>query len=879
MPLERPSERDYPCFFCAESKTKDLGASCPRCGQPIDAGPLFQDQMVGGYRLVKHVRRGFYGATFSAENRIRKQFAVKIIPRLLYKQQGKSFEEEIPKYRGLGSHPNIAELMDADEAELTTQSGRLPIYYIVSEWVQGQSLHEFIKRTDLTVAEMYGAVLDIASGVARFEAKNLWHNDLNSDNILIRRLSQEERETRRSESCYICKIVDIGSAVVRQAERRAIPDDVTFLGLHIREMRNALLRNTAKLTKEDQYFLEELAKVIAHILDEDPARSVDRVQTALNEIKTLYEHRHIPKEEEEVELSDPFAYLNANDFPTEKYTTRLFSDLFPWLTSIVSPETQNMLITGPRGSGKTIILRSMRLKTRFLTRRENETTAAAAERLRSDRLAGFFVSARIEIGNNCPLTKLPQWAQSEELVNLYFNLLLTHEVVGAIHSGKMKGFLPVPPEAEWKLTSYVCNALGSSSAVGFAGLIDVISRLQHQIISDEYSATVSPSAVGPSYLSQLCALLKTEIPFFAEKNIVFLLDDFSLPRVPDAIQRALLPIIWNPGGGYCFRVTAHSESLVSEDLRRNTYLPNREYAEVNLGASYINNVDIEKNLANIQQCVDDILKKRFALNRSFQSRTVEKLLGNRSSDELGIAQRIRELTAHKKARVFRYAGWSTIIKLCSGDISYVIDVLRRILEVAPGKYPVGVMVQHKEIRRYARSELYRLQDYSVETCNLYEVATHFGKLSLFKLLHDDVGKEKRPAEYLRIEVETDALSGAAKHALADLLRNGVFIDAGFSSSSKGTPARRLIFKKMFTPVFPTTYNSRDTFPMSAGHFIEFVEDPAKFVKRIMGEEGIPPEEQQVELDRQLPLADWQHNYVSGSPHLNEDGPEYCSSPE
>jgi hypothetical protein len=197
-----------------------------------------------------------------------------------------------------------------------------------------------------------------------------------------------------------------------------------------------------------------------------------------------------------------------------------------------------------------------------------------------------------------------------------------------------------------------------------------------------------------------------------------------------------------------------------------------------------------------------------------------------------------------------------VIKLCSGDISYVIDVLRRILRMAPAKYPVGVMAQHNEIRRYARSELYRLQDYSVSSCNLYEVATHFGKLSLFKLRHDDVGEEKRPAEYLRIEVEVDALSADAKLALADLLRNGVFIDAGFGSSGKGTPTRKLIFKKMFTPAFPTTYNSRDTLPMSSRHFVEFVTDPAKYVKRIMGEGGVPPDEQQAELDRQLSLADW-----------------------
>ena len=159
-----------------------------------------------------------------------------------------------------------------------------------------------------------------------------------------------------------------------------MPDDVKFLGLHISEMQRNLQARAAELTKEDRYFLNELGKVVAHILDEDPARSVNKVQTALEEVKTLYARKPLLGEDEAIELSDPFAYLNANDFPTEQYTNLLFSDQFPWLKSIVSPEVQPVLITGPRGSGKTIILKSMRLKTRLNKQFGSETTEEIAAR-------------------------------------------------------------------------------------------------------------------------------------------------------------------------------------------------------------------------------------------------------------------------------------------------------------------------------------------------------------------------------------------------------------------------------------------------------------------------------------------------------------------
>jgi hypothetical protein len=388
----------------------------------------------------------------------------------------------------------------------------------------------------------------------------------------------------------------------------------------------------------------------------------------------------------------------------------------------------------------------------------------------------------------------------------------------------------------------------------FAGLLSLISRIQNQIILDEYSGPVKPAAIGPRFLTNLCKLLKERVPFFRNKNIVFLLDDFSLPKVPSAIQRTLLPIIWNSGGGYSFRVSAHSESVLSEDGQGVRYLPNREYTEVNLGSSYINNVDIENRLNEIRTCVDDILLRRFALNPLFRERnsseiSLERLLGRSQKDEKPVAIRIREFTKEGKRRALRYVGWPTVIKLCSGDISYIIDILGRLMRTGASARPVPRDVQNREIRRYARDELYRLQDYSVTSCNLYEVATNFGKFSLFKLLRNDVGEERRPAEYLRIEIEIDGLSPEVKEALAELLRNGVFIDGGFSSSARGTPARRLIFKKLFTPVFPTTYNSRDTWPMSAAHFAEFIRNPALYVKRTMGEAGIPPEEQQLRLDQ------------------------------
>ena len=164
--------------------------------------------------------------------------------------------------------------------------------------------------------------------------------------------------------------------------------------------------------------------------------------------------------------------------------------------------------------------------------------------------------------------------------------------------------------------------------------------------------------------------------------------------------------------------------------------------------------------------------------------------------------------------------------------------------------PIALEHQNRVIRQYARRELYRLQDYSIPGLNIYDIALQFGKMSLFKLIHEDVGSgdQKRPAEYLRLEVQLNQATPETRHAIAELMRNNVFIDGGFGSSSQGVPARRLIFRKLYTPAFPTTNSSRDTYPMSAQHFAEFVRDPAGYLRHILGRSGVNPDQQQFVLD-------------------------------
>jgi serine/threonine protein kinase len=858
MVIETPSDRDYACFLCAEGKVKDLSLTCPQCGGAIDVGPSMIGLTVSGYKLEECVGRGFYGATFKTQTRIGKPLALKIIPSRLYELNDKSFADEVERYRRLGTHPNIADLVDADSADIVVNGRKIRVHFIVMEWIEGISLRRFCERDSLDIDTVYGALLDIAAGISRFEERNTWHNDLNADNVLVKTLTQDEIQTRRSESRFILKIVDTGSAVIRQGYAHRSIDDLAFLGAHAHALGVAARRGRASISREDQFFLDELEKLVGSLVDENPTRRFPTARSFSVAVTKIYDDRFLLSAETGVRLKYPFDYLNANGFPSESYINRLFSDRFPWVREAIISAAQPTLITGPRGSGKTMILRSMRLKTRLTPESEADSAQDIFKRIERLPSISFFVSARLDIGNHAPLKKLPPWMEVDEAIIEYFHLLYLYEMCDTILFARLKGVVPIEPKAELEFCAFLSEML-NTEFVGLAGALAAIKERQAEILGSQATSPRSRTLISGAFLGDVCDRLRRLHHVFSTKQFVFLLDDFSLPKIPARVQKALLPVIWNSGSGYTFHVSAHSESIEVVDSRSIPYAVNRDYREVNLGSAYIDSLDLNDQHAVIEACIADIFAKRFQL--SDQPLTdVKERLGE--SEAGSIAKEIRRRAEERTLHAFRYHGWDTVISLCSGDISYLIDILGQMLgteEIAQGKKtgPIGTELQNRVIRRYARQELYRLQDYSVEKYNLYEIALNFGKMSRFKLTEDElIGKEKRPAEYLRIEVKLDhAFEQDARDAIAELVRNGVFIDGGFSASSTGTPARRLIFRKMFTPTFPTTARSRDTFSWSTKSFLEFVTKPESVLRRTIAEKGVAVDKQQPMIDGLLDTTD------------------------
>jgi len=146
------------------------------------------------YKLIEIKGSGTFGTVWLAEDTwMGKQVALKI-PH----NQKEDFTRLIaePKLLASLTHPNIVQILTVDKAE--------NIFFMVMEYVDGQSLAQLMQDSTLTLREVVDIISQILSAVQYAHDKNVIHRDIKPGNILL----TSDRKV---------KISDFGTATMTQA--------------------------------------------------------------------------------------------------------------------------------------------------------------------------------------------------------------------------------------------------------------------------------------------------------------------------------------------------------------------------------------------------------------------------------------------------------------------------------------------------------------------------------------------------------------------------------------------------------------------------------------------------------------------------------------
>jgi serine/threonine protein kinase len=134
---------------------------------------------LGAYEIVEHLGSGGMGAVYRARDpKFRRDVAIKVLPPDFAKDPDRlqRFEQEAQAI-GILNHPNILSVYD------TGMSDGSP--YLVSEYVEGETLREKIATGSLPQRKAVDYALQLARGLSAAHDKGIVHRDLKPENLMI----------------------------------------------------------------------------------------------------------------------------------------------------------------------------------------------------------------------------------------------------------------------------------------------------------------------------------------------------------------------------------------------------------------------------------------------------------------------------------------------------------------------------------------------------------------------------------------------------------------------------------------------------------------------------------------------------------------------
>lgn len=176
---------------------------------PVDPPPLGQ---IGDFRLLEILGGGAFGLVYKAlDTKLGRMVAIKV-PRFSLDDKSKSrrFLNEAKTAARL-RHPNIVALYESG----VTDDGQM---FLVSEFVEGKTLLEHVRKGSLGLKKKVGWIRDLARAIHVAHTEGIVHRDIKSENILV------------SEADHRPQITDFGLAKMADDNSSIQTQDGSLLG-------------------------------------------------------------------------------------------------------------------------------------------------------------------------------------------------------------------------------------------------------------------------------------------------------------------------------------------------------------------------------------------------------------------------------------------------------------------------------------------------------------------------------------------------------------------------------------------------------------------------------------------------------------------------
>ncbi|WP_440710677.1 ORC-CDC6 family AAA ATPase [Herbiconiux sp. YIM B11900] len=827
------------CFWHPKLGYHDLTLDdvCVDCGRTM-RHPL-QHRPVGGlpdYEIIGSIDRGYYSATYIARQGVLGQkVCLKIIPRTIYALRGKDFVEESRQHADVASGTrHLVNIHNAFDAEVMFEGDTeaLPCHVAVLDYVDGRSLRSLLDEPKTISAR---AAAQIATDLLRLlnelENKQVFHNDLHSGNILVQELPPELERGGAIDPFVQVVAVDLGSVLDRSRS------------------------DEAKQIADSHQVTEHLMRLALRVVP-DPIDAPDveyRLALALNDIANLLKPETLTQRNPnytDLIAGIESAFMAASS-PWKEPNGGLvrFGDSFnaqtmrPWFVPrlLVDPDGEwqrriessgPLVITGMRGCGKTMLLRSLQFHARASTVGQEtgaaNTPAAVTDALRRDGYVGLYVSCnRLLDGLGRPDGPL-----HEPHTRLF--LSFAREALQAMrHLSEVAGRNALSPVAPRPIASLIGSLISNSGVEDGDNLHVLERRILEMLRSLESGKSDHILSAHPASAMPSLALAVSECAdVWTGSRVLFLLDDVSTRHLNEESIRALMSTLMFVNENCAFKITTEAQTLelvLKSPGLVETARSGRDYDTFDLASAIYAKLRDSQGRAG-REFVAKVLQQRANLTSSHPDWTPSEIVGDQPL--VDIARRIAASTESSPDRKNVYFGMSALAAVCVGDIGDVISIYELILTKAGrvSSVPVPAKYQSSAFQEFCSRRLYQL---SRRQGRLKHFADGFAKAAHDLLVQSARRDPARIRDYASVYVRvTTGDTDNQLRQLRELMDAGVFVltggpDTPRTKTRDSDPIAQytLTFRKLLGLASAIGLSQRDRFELSGQNLIDWLDDP------------------------------------------------------
>ncbi len=559
---------------------------------------------------------------------------------------------------------------------------------------------------------------------------------------------------------------------------------------------------------------------------------------------------------------------------------RLFVPSVPARSRILSFDIPTVL-TGPRGCGKTMLLK--RLSERLAVECGPVREVAGGE------FVAFYVNANDFADAFAKYPDTPTTLDIQRLT-CYANLCVLSEVL-AVQSAYAASdrygaseFL-LDRVREWFVSPSANQPLveGENALERFRTMLE---EIKWGFPTTKGEATFP----GWRYLSQhrwlpdLFSLLPDCCPWIDSRPIFMFVDDYSTPRICESMQKVLNRLLFQRSSQFLAKVATESWStFLPADSSGKTLEDGDDYQLVDVGEESLFLPEEERN-----SFLNDVFSRRLSTDSRIPSTaaTLEALLGNAKMSKTEFARRLRtrnsdatrtetppggttQRRGRSRPRVL-YWGEDVFSSLWSGDTRTMIQLIADIVDqpssssTPSGDSEISIPIDpqrqdsvlrnrggewltaHERNQPTRPQEVSRLLSEARRQDSDFRLSGEYGEhlkaivesfvVAAKALLHGPTyqilenGKTRDvPRMAFRIEVVDEfRIDGLAREIYRDLVRYGLFIRDSRGKSVRGTFVPRLFLRRLLIPYCTLALSKRDSVPLTCDEFRLLLLSPDQF---------------------------------------------------